>query len=43
MIEDFMTKPTQIEAFKRLLDHLMGVPESQDQGPGMRRNIVKIK
>ena len=29
-----MTKPTQGTAFKIFWDHLMGVMESQDPGPG---------
>ena len=43
MIGDFMGKPTQDVAFNIIQDHLKGVNEAQDPGPGKPKNTVNIK
>ena len=43
IIVDFMTKPTQGEAFKRFRDQLMGVTEAQDLGPGKPQKDFKYQ
>ena len=43
MIGNFMEKPTQGVAFKRLWYQLMIVTEAQDPNPRNPKNIMKIK